>query len=159
MAQLVKNTPANAGDTRDVGSIPGSGRSPGEGNSKPFQYSCLENSMDRGAWRATVHEVVKSQTQLSEHACMHACTHRIRGSRAGSRGLPLPLHKAERNLWGRMMDSPTTQDPCPQDSFHFLPIQFALKRSPAKDPQCQEDAVHQGNRFILTTEPGQLTFD
>ena len=69
--------------------------------------------MDRGAWRATVHEVVNSRTQLSEHACMHARTHRIRGSREGSRGLPLPLHKAERNLWGRMMDSPTTQDPCP----------------------------------------------
>ena len=45
-------------------SIPGSGRSPGEGNGNPFQYSCLENPMDRGAWQATVHEVPKSQTQL-----------------------------------------------------------------------------------------------
>ena len=53
----VKNPPANAGDT---GLIPGSGRSPGEGNGNPFQYSCLENSMDRGAWRATVHGVAKS---------------------------------------------------------------------------------------------------
>ena len=52
----VKNPPANAGD---VGSIPGSGRSPGEGNGNPLQYSCLGNPMDRGAWQTTVHEVTK----------------------------------------------------------------------------------------------------
>ena len=52
---MVKNPPANAGDVREAGSIPGSGRSPGGGNSNPFQYSCLENPMDRGAWWATVH--------------------------------------------------------------------------------------------------------
>ena len=57
VAQMVKNLPANAGDP---GLIPGSGRSPGEGNGYPLQYSCLENSMDRGAWRATVHGVTKS---------------------------------------------------------------------------------------------------
>jgi len=56
---LVKNLAANAGD---MGSIPGSGRSPGEGNGNPLQYSCLENTMDRGAWWATVHRVTKSQT-------------------------------------------------------------------------------------------------
>ena len=56
---VVKNLPANARDTRNVGSIPGSGRSPGEGNVNPFQYSCLENSMDRGAWWATVHRVAE----------------------------------------------------------------------------------------------------
>ena len=61
----------NAGDS---GSIPGSGRSPGEGNGNPLQYSCLENSIDRGTWWATVHGVTKSQTQLSDSACMHACT-------------------------------------------------------------------------------------
>ena len=49
----------------DLGSIPGLGRSPGEGNGNPLQYSCLDNSMDRGAWRATVYGVKKSQTQLS----------------------------------------------------------------------------------------------
>ena len=49
---------------RDVGSIPGSGRSPEEGHGNPLQYSCLENPMDRGAWWATVHSVTKSQTQL-----------------------------------------------------------------------------------------------
>ena len=53
-SSVAKNTPANAGDTRDVGSIPGSGRSLGEGHGNPLQYSCLENPMDRGAWRATV---------------------------------------------------------------------------------------------------------
>ena len=56
---------ANAGDTRDSGSIPGLGRSPGEGNDKPLQYSCLENSMDRGVWWATVHGVAKNRTQLN----------------------------------------------------------------------------------------------
>ena len=60
---VVKNSPVDAGDTRDVGLIPGSGRSPGEGHSNPLQYSFLENPMDRGAWWATVH-VVKSRTWL-----------------------------------------------------------------------------------------------
>ena len=62
---VVKNPPANARDTRDVGLIPGWGRSPGIGNGNPLQYYCLENSMGRGAWEATVHGVTKSQTQLS----------------------------------------------------------------------------------------------
>ena len=56
MVLVVKNLTASAGDLRDVGLIPGLGRSPGEGNGNPLQYSCLENSMDRGAWRAIVHE-------------------------------------------------------------------------------------------------------
>ena len=55
MVLLVKNLPANAGDIRDAGSMPGSGRSPGVGNGNPLQYSCLENPVDRGAWRAIVH--------------------------------------------------------------------------------------------------------
>ena len=54
---VVNNLPANAGDVRDMGLIPGLGRSPGEGHGKPLQYSCLENPMDRGAWWATVHKV------------------------------------------------------------------------------------------------------
>ena len=53
---MVKNPPANAGD---IGSVPGTGRSPGEGNGNPLQYSCLGNPTDRGAWRATVHGVAK----------------------------------------------------------------------------------------------------
>ena len=55
----------SACNIQDLGSIPGLGRSPGEGNGNPLQYSCLENPMDRGAWRATVHGVAKSRTQLS----------------------------------------------------------------------------------------------
>ena len=57
MALVVKNLPANAGDIRDAGSAPGLGRSLGRGSGNPFQYSCLENPMDRGAWQATVHSV------------------------------------------------------------------------------------------------------
>ena len=57
---VVKNPPANAGDTRDAGLIPESGRSLGVGNGNPLLYSCLENSMDRGAWRVTVQRVTKS---------------------------------------------------------------------------------------------------
>ena len=55
MVLVVKNLPANAGDIRDMGSIPGSGRSPGGGHGNPLQYFCLENPMDRGAWWVTVH--------------------------------------------------------------------------------------------------------
>ena len=57
---VVKNQPGNAGDIRDMGSIPGSGRSPGGGHGNPLQYSCLENPMNRGAWTATVHGITKS---------------------------------------------------------------------------------------------------
>ena len=64
VALVVKNPPANARDIRHVGLIPESGRSPGEGDDNPLRYSCLENPMDRGAWRATVHSIVKSWTQL-----------------------------------------------------------------------------------------------
>ena len=62
MALVVKNPPANAGDVRDAGSIPGSGRFPREGHGSPLQYSCLENHMVRGAWRAIVLGVTQSQT-------------------------------------------------------------------------------------------------
>ena len=70
-AQLVKNQPANVEDTRDVGSIPGSGRSPGEGNGNLLQYSSLENPMDRGVWRAAVHGVAQSdRTEGTEHSTL-----------------------------------------------------------------------------------------
>ena len=62
MALAVKKLPANAGDIRDAGWIPGWGRSPGGGHGNPLQYFCLENPMDRGAWQATVYGVAKSQT-------------------------------------------------------------------------------------------------
>ena len=64
VALVEKNLPANAGDLRDAGWIPGSGRFPREGNGNPLQYSSLENPMDRGAWQVTVHGVTQSQTEL-----------------------------------------------------------------------------------------------
>ena len=61
---MLKNPQGNAGDIRDTGLIPGSGRSPGKGHGNTFQYSCLENPMDKGDFQATVHNVSKSRTQL-----------------------------------------------------------------------------------------------
>ena len=63
---VVKTPPANSGDIGDTNSIPGSGRSPGEENGNPLQYSCLKNSINRGVWWATVHRMAKSNT--TEHA-------------------------------------------------------------------------------------------
>ena len=76
MSLMVKNLPANAGDIRDVGSIPGLGRSPGRGHGNPLQYSCLENPMDREAWQATVLGVTKSQTWLKQ-LCMHTSLYMV----------------------------------------------------------------------------------
>ena len=70
---LVKNPPSDAGDARVTDSIRGSGRSPGEGNGNSLSYSCLENSIDRGAWQTTVHGIVKSQTWLSDWAQTAQC--------------------------------------------------------------------------------------
>ena len=69
---VVKHPPANAGDPREMGSIPGWRRSPEVGNGNPLQYSCLENPMERGPWQATVRGVAKSQTRLSTQA--HMCS-------------------------------------------------------------------------------------
>ena len=66
MVLVVKSMPANAGDIRDMGSVPGSGRFPGGGHGNPFQYSCLENHMDRGAWQGTIHGVTQDRTQLKQ---------------------------------------------------------------------------------------------
>ena len=71
----VKNPPANAGDIRDVSSIPGLGRSPGGGRGNPLQCSCLENPMARGAWWAAVRGVAESDTtEVTKHTCTHAHT-------------------------------------------------------------------------------------
>ena len=65
---MVKKPPANAGDVRDVGSIPGSGRSPEDGYGNAFQYSCLESPMGRGVWQATVHSIAEwDTTEATEH--------------------------------------------------------------------------------------------
>ena len=80
---VVKNPPANAGDARDAISIPGLGRFPGGGHGNPFQYSCLENPMDRGAWWATVHGVTKSRSMHAIHASSEACCN-------GLNHIPLP---------------------------------------------------------------------
>ena len=72
---MVKNPPANAGGARDAGSLSESGRAPGGGSGNPFQYSCLGNPMDRGAWWNTVHGVAESQTQLSTHTLTYHTTH------------------------------------------------------------------------------------
>ena len=70
---MVKNPPVNAGDIRDLGSVPGWGRSLGGGHGNPFQYSYLENPMDRGVWSATVHKIAESEpTEATDHACI--CT-------------------------------------------------------------------------------------
>ena len=71
---VVKNPLVSEADTGDTGSIPGSGRSPGGGHGNPLQHSCLENSMDRGAWRGTAHGVSKSQTRVSDRAHAHTQT-------------------------------------------------------------------------------------
>ena len=77
LAPLVRNPPASAGDTGDLCSIPGLGRSPGEGNDVPAQHFCLQNPMDRGAWQAKVHEVAKSHLRLNTRTHTHtsAYTH------------------------------------------------------------------------------------
>ena len=77
VAIVVKNLPANAGEIRDMVSICGLGRSSERGNGNPFQYSCPENPMDRGAWRAIIHGVTKSQKWLSATTQQHHCFHHI----------------------------------------------------------------------------------
>ena len=71
VAPVVKNPPVNAGDVRDVGLIPGLGRSPVEGHGNPLQYCCLENPKDIGSWQATVDRVAQSDmTEATEHTCI-----------------------------------------------------------------------------------------
>ena len=70
---MVKSTPAIAREVRDTGSIPGSGRPPGEGHGNPLKYLSLENPMDRGDWQATAHRVTKSQTQLKQLSAGQNC--------------------------------------------------------------------------------------
>ena len=73
---VVESMPANAGDIRDMGSVPGSGRFPGGGHGNPLQYSCLENPMDRGAQQVTIHGVTQNRTQLKQLS-VHTCIKKI----------------------------------------------------------------------------------
>ena len=75
MVLVIKNPLANAGDIRDTGSIPGLGRSPGGGHGNPLQCSCLENPMDRRAWKAKIHGVAKRRTQLKQLGMHVHCTY------------------------------------------------------------------------------------
>ena len=71
---MAKNSPAKAGDIRDMGSVPGSGRSSGGGHGNPLQYSCLENPIVRGAWQATVHRVTNCRTRLRKRSTCAQCS-------------------------------------------------------------------------------------
>ena len=104
VALVVKNLPANAGDVRDAGSIPGWGRSPGVGNGNPLQYSCLENLTDRGAWWATIHRVAKSQTWLKWLSTQHTQLSHF----------PVTFL----SLWTILLTVPT--------QFHVIPLLFFL---------------------------------
>ena len=84
---VVKNLPANAGDIRDACSIPGWGRPPGGGHGSPPQYPCLEDPMDRGAWRVSVHGVARRRTQLKQ---VSTRAHRLRTGRVFSLFSPFP---------------------------------------------------------------------
>ena len=86
---MVKKPPASEGDGRDVGLIPGSGRSPGGGHGNPLQDSCLENPMDRGAQQATAHGVTESWTQLKQLS-LHAPSEQLQGQPRGAVGAQLP---------------------------------------------------------------------
>ena len=121
---MVKNPPAHVGDERDTGSIPGWGRSPGGGNGKPLQYSCLENPKDRGAWRVTLHGVAKTQTQLSWHPTQPApvaptfsCQEQFLAARISGRPLAAPENQPDHIL----CNSPKS---LLHPSLHLLHIRF-----------------------------------
>ena len=120
---MLKNPPANGGDARDEGSIPGWGRSPEVGNGNPLQYSCLENSMDRGAWRATVHGASKYRTQLTNWA--HTC----------------PWFKA--NLKGRLEQALHTR------LKHSFPVRRSIRLTPPA--ACLRSGESWGHPFSRST--------
>ena len=101
---VVKNPPTNTGDIRDMGSIPGSGRSPGGGPGNPLQCSCLENPMGRGAWWSTVHRIAHSQTQL-KRLSTHANTVRQLGEWLRLWSPRAPAWTRCSVTWGRLLSS------------------------------------------------------
>ena len=119
---VVKNLPAKEGDKSDMGSIPGWGRSPGGGHGNPLQHSCLENPMERGAWRATVHGAAKSQTRLKQLTHPQAAGERNSFLLSGSQpplstalSDPTPVHVT---LQGRQASS--------QNQMEMRPLKFSV---------------------------------
>ena len=122
LALVVKNRPSNAGDVRDSGLIPGSGRSPGEGHGHPLQYSCLENPMDRGAWRTMVHRVRKSWTQLKQlsiQALLKKTEAPSFNSAIAWESIYMNIHNPWETLWS----------PCFVDHGHLWPASMVLQNT------------------------------
>ena len=107
---VVKNLPANAGDIRDVGLILELGRSPGRGHGNLLQYSCLEDPLDRGAWRATVYRVAKSWTQLEQHGTHIYCCSVTKSCLTLS------------SPWTVALQTPLFMEPSRQDCWSGLPF-------------------------------------
>ena len=109
---VVKNLPVNTGDIRDMGPIPGWGRFSGGGHGNQPQYSCLENPMDRGDWRATVHRVTKSWTQLKQLS-MHGCRAEYIHSPRVRAGCRLSIDNCQTSEWIRISQAhtPSSADP------------------------------------------------
>ena len=98
---VVKHLPANAGDAGDAGLISGSGRSPGEGNGTPLQYSCLGNPMDRGAWQYTVHGIgltqLSDQTTTKYYYCINVTEKHFQTCKNSGNGLTMSLFYRKKN--------------------------------------------------------------
>ena len=124
---MVKDPSTNAGDIRDTGSIPGSGRSRGGGHGKPLQYSCLENPMDRGAWQAPLHRVTQSRTQLKQLS-LH--THiSLRSSRSVSR----PVVSSSVTLWTVGLLGASVHGIHQASVLEWVAISYSRGASPHKD--------------------------
>ena len=149
---MIKNPPANAGGTRDVGSVPGLGRSPGGGHGNPLRYSCLENPMDTGAWWATVHRAEKSRTQMkrfSMHSMYKFCQEKCLLTAPG------PLLKEINWIYSNILKMISWAS-------HFCSLEFDLVHEPTLmsgplRPQASHPSHLQGWHKAFKSETG-LTF-
>ena len=140
VALEVKNPPSNAGDIRDVGLIPGLGRSPGGGHGNPLQCSCLENPLDRGAWRAAIHRAAKSRTRLK---CLSKAQHSdpgqvIGGARNGLWSEDRKLRKLEKQRVTRAHLSKTAETPGRKGCNFCRPLSSSPRKLQPKTAQCLE---------------------